>query len=201
MHMAIEARRWTLEEMHALPEDGNHYELIDGELLVSRAPAPRHEGPAARLARLLDRYIVEQRLDVVVYRPQSVFRIERRVEVEPDLQVRPELDETKDWEYQALPILVVEVHSPRSKRADLTKKRDVYMNAGIPEYWTVDPDERTVSVHRYGQEPARCDVSVIASLRGWTITKPPGLGARPAVAGGDDTLQFAAPFGTISSSA
>lgn len=152
LHMAIETRRWTLEEMHALPEDGNIYELIDGELLVSPAPAPRHEGPAARLAALLTPYVLEQRLGMV-YRPQAVFRIARRVELEPDLQVRAELDEDKDWEDQPVPLLVVEVHSPRSRLIDLTKKRDVYLGAGIPEYWTVDPEARTLTVHRAGREP------------------------------------------------
>jgi Uma2 family endonuclease len=152
MHMAIETRHWTLEEMYDLPEDGNIYELIDGELLVSPAPTPRHEGPATRLARLLDKYAQDEQLGFA-YRPQAVFRIGRRVEVEPDVHVRAELDEEKDWEDQPLPLLVVEVHSPRSRKVDLTKKRDVYLGAGIPEYWTVDPAERTVTVHRAGREP------------------------------------------------
>ncbi|MGQ0647188.1 MAG: Uma2 family endonuclease [Gemmatimonadaceae bacterium] len=65
MHMAIEARRWTLEEMHALPEDGNKYELIHGELLVTPAPTNDHETIASRLARLLDRYVESQHADVV----------------------------------------------------------------------------------------------------------------------------------------
>jgi Uma2 family endonuclease len=152
MHMAIKTGRWTLEEMHALPEDGNIYELIDGELLVSPAPAPRHEGPTARLSAILTPYVAHHHLGFV-YRPQAVFRIGREVEVEPDLQVRAELDEEKDWEYQPLPILVVEVHSPRSRKVDLTKKRDVYLRAGIPEYWTVDPEAKTVTVHRRDREP------------------------------------------------
>jgi Uma2 family endonuclease len=152
MHMAIETLRWTLEEMHALPEDGNIHELIDGELLVSPAPAPRHERAAARLARLHDGHAREQGIGFA-YRPQAVFRIGRRVEVEPDIQVRAELDEDKDWEDQPLPLLVVEVHSPRSRTVDLTKKRDVYLEAGIPEYWTVDPVARTLTVHRAGRDP------------------------------------------------
>ncbi|MDB4875265.1 MAG: hypothetical protein JWM41_1711 [Gemmatimonadetes bacterium] len=43
MHMATRTKRWTLEELHSLPDDGNKYELVDGELFVTPAPTPRHE--------------------------------------------------------------------------------------------------------------------------------------------------------------
>lgn len=153
MHMAIESRRWTLEEMHALPEDGNKYELIHGELFVTPAPTNRHETIASRLARLLDRYAEAQGLGLV-YRPRAVFRIDRDVEVEPDLMVRaPHPDRKGSWETAPLPLLVVEVLSPSSRTHDRVAKRKVYIDeADIPEYWIVDGDARTLTSCVRGRE-------------------------------------------------
>jgi Uma2 family endonuclease len=149
--MAIQARRWTLDEVHALPDDGNKYELIHGDLLVTPAPTPRHEGIATRLREMITRFVAEQRLGIV-YGPRAVIRIGRVVEVEPDLHVRAPIDERVDWEHQPLPILVVEVLSRGTRHTDLTRKRDVYLAAGIMEYWTIDPDARALTVHRPERE-------------------------------------------------
>ena len=44
---------WTLEELHSLPDDGNKYELVHGELFVTPPPTVDHEEIAARLDRVL----------------------------------------------------------------------------------------------------------------------------------------------------
>ena len=54
MHMAATKNGWTLEQLRSLPDDGNKYELIRGELFVTPPPADDHATIAARLARLLD---------------------------------------------------------------------------------------------------------------------------------------------------
>jgi hypothetical protein len=51
--MAAATKVWTLEELHSLPDDGNKYELIHGELFVTPPPTDPHETIAARLTRLL----------------------------------------------------------------------------------------------------------------------------------------------------
>lgn len=88
MHMATKLKRWTLEELHSLPDDGNKYELIRGELFVT----------------------------------------------------------------PPLPLLVVEVFSPTTRRRDQVQKHDFYMDAEIPEHWMVDPDRRVVTVGRPGED-------------------------------------------------
>src|SRR3954464_1486124 len=72
MHMATKLKRWTLEELHSLPDDGNKYELIHGELFVTPAPSDGHETISARLTRMLDPYVEAQGLGFV-YRPRAVF--------------------------------------------------------------------------------------------------------------------------------
>jgi Uma2 family endonuclease len=147
MHMATELKRWTLEELHSLPDDGNKYELIHGELFVTPAPTNDHETILARLTDILSPYVRANGLGRI-YHPRAVFRF-RGSEVEPDLMVRAEAPGIgNDWERAPLPILIVEVFSPSTFRRDQTFKKDFYEEAQIPEYWMIDPDRLQVTVVR-----------------------------------------------------
>lgn len=147
-------RRWTLKEVHALPDDQNTYELIDGELFVTPEPSgDRHGTICARLARILTPYVLAQNLGHI-YFPRSVFRVGLRVQVEPDLMVR--LDNTDPrgaWEKAPLPNLVVEVLSNSTGHYERTTKRNTYLLADIPEYWVVDARARTFTVFNADREP------------------------------------------------
>lgn len=147
MRMATESRPWTMDELHRLPDDGNRYELVHGELFVTPAPTDRHETIAARLGHLLVPYVEAHGLGLV-YRPRAVIRVGREAEVEPDLMVRqphPEADGA--WETAPLPILVVEILSGTTRRRDFGAKRVLYAEElRIPEYWIVDGHARTVTV-------------------------------------------------------
>ena len=152
MHVARAKRLWTLSELHGLPEDGNKYELIHGELFVTPAPTFNHETVGARLTRLLDRYVEENNLGFV-YHPRAVVRVGKHSEVEPDLMVRqPPHSRNQAWEDAPTPILVVEIESPTTRRRDRLYKRNFYAEVGIPEYWIVDSDDRTIHVVRLGHD-------------------------------------------------
>jgi Uma2 family endonuclease len=86
MAMPATTKRWTLEEVHSLPDDGNKYELIHEELYVTPPSSPGHDTTIARLTTLLVPYVVRNDLGLV-YHPRSVIRW-RGSEVEPDLMVR-----------------------------------------------------------------------------------------------------------------
>src|SRR5947207_146947 len=97
MAMPNTARAWTLEELHRLPDDGNKYELVEGDLFVTPPPSEDHETILARLHGLLWPYVVANNLGTV-YRPRAVVRI-KASEVEPDLMVRAErMRPKKSWE-------------------------------------------------------------------------------------------------------
>ena len=157
MHMATRVKRWTIEELHSLPEDGNRYELIHGELFVSPPPGETHETIAARLSRRLDPYVEAHGLGLV-YHPHAVVRFEES-QAEPDLFVRQtrtgrpkHAKVDADWLDSPTPILVVEILSPWSRRRDNEHKREFYLEAGVAEYWIVDPSSRSVRVVRPGRE-------------------------------------------------
>jgi Uma2 family endonuclease len=149
MHMAAAIKHWTLDELHRLPDDGNKYELVRGELFVTPAPSVTHEMILARLSQLIEPFVANHRLGFV-FHPRAVIRAQGS-EAEPDLMVRPAaIPSTRDWERLPVPILVVEVLSGTTRRRDLGAKRDFYVDIGVAEYWIVDPKEKTVRVVRAG---------------------------------------------------
>jgi len=153
MAVPIAARkRWTLRELHSLPDDGNTYELIHGELFVTPPPTDEHETIAAVLTRMLDPFVARNGLGLI-YRPKAVFRY-RGSEVEPDLMVRARAPRRirNDWERAPKPILIVEVLSPSTRRRDVEHKREFYMSIRIPEYWFVDPEARSITSVRPGKD-------------------------------------------------
>jgi Uma2 family endonuclease len=162
MHMATRPKRWTLAELHRLPDDGNKYELVRGDLLVTPPPSEEHETIIARLTRILDPYVAVHELGLV-YHARAVVRYDGS-EVEPDLMVRqpPTGAVRRDWENAPTPVLVVEVISGSTRRRDFGEKRGFYGEARVPEYWIIDAEHRSVLVVR----PNVPDV-VVTDRLGW----------------------------------
>lgn len=162
---------WTLEEVHSLPDDGNKYELLNGELLVTPPPSRDHETIGARLQRILDPFVARHALGLI-FRPRSILRI-KGSELEPDLMVQAEY--RGRWEDAPLPRLIIEIHSPSTRRRDLVHKRNFYMEVGIEEYWMLDPENQTLTAVRndradvtsgtlYAWHPAGVDASLTIEI-------------------------------------
>jgi Uma2 family endonuclease len=141
------ARRWTREEVLALPDDGNRYELVDGELFVSPTPRPAHQFAVLALSALLAPYVARHDLGVLMHLPADLDLASGQV-VQPDIFVAtPEAGRRiRAWEDVGIPRLVVEVLSPRTASFDRVQKRRRYLAAGVPTYWIVDLDARFVEV-------------------------------------------------------
>lgn len=138
-------RMWTLEDLERMPDDGNKYEVVRGELFVTPPPSAPHQDIIARLVRTLDRYLEEQGLGWV-HTARSVIR-RRGSETEPDVFVSHALG--ADWATTPTPSLVVEVLSRTTRRRDLNQKRAYYLeDVGVPEYWIIDRETRSVTVCR-----------------------------------------------------
>mgnify|MGYP001575004723 CR=1 FL=1 len=145
MAVSVATKHWTLEELDSLPDDGNTYEVIHGELFVTPAPTYDHETIAARLHRILEPYVERNGLGLI-FRPKAVIQ-RSDSQVEPDLQVcQPQANRKATWRTAPVPSLVVEILSPSTKRRDREHKRRFYMELGVTEYWIVDPEQETVAV-------------------------------------------------------
>jgi Uma2 family endonuclease len=162
MAVSLATRDWTLEEMHRLPDDGNRYELVRGELFVTPAPTDEHETILARLTRILDPYVAANGLGFV-YHPRAVLQFDGS-EAEPDLMVRqPHPRRKGQWATAPTPVLIVEVLSPYTRRRDREQKREYYLDAGVAEYWMIDAEVRSITVVRAG----RAD-RVVSELITWS---------------------------------
>lgn len=138
---------WTAEMVRALPDDGNRYEVVHGELLVTPAPRAPHQLIVTRLAIALGNYLGHHSGGVVLVSPADISWGREDVLVQPDVFVvaREEV-RTEDWKQMRTLLLVAEVLSPTTARADRFVKRRRYQDAVVPLYWIVDGDERQVEV-------------------------------------------------------
>jgi Uma2 family endonuclease len=145
MGMPHAAERWTAEQVRALPDDGRRHEVVDGELLMTPTPAWRHQEAIASLFVRLREWLGIHRIGHVIFAPADI-ELDRHTLVEPDLFVVPLVDGAKpaSWKAVGSLLLVVEVLSPSSARADRIVKLRRYQRAGVPEYWIVDPDGRVI---------------------------------------------------------
>jgi Uma2 family endonuclease len=130
--------------VRALPDDGNRYEVIDGELLVTPSPTERHQWAVSRLLVLLDGYVEAHGIGFALASPSDI-ELDREGMVQPDVFVKGLVGGrvVLGWNSGAPLLLFVEVLSPGTARADRTTKRMRFQRAGIPEYWIVDMDART----------------------------------------------------------
>jgi len=132
--------------VRALPDDGNRYEVVHGELLVTPAPRLWHQELTMRPLRAVGTYLDHEPVGHLLPSPADISW-GPDVLVQPDLFVAP-LDQvrTLDWKKVKDLLLVIEVLSPSSTRADRFTKRRLYQAHGIPWYWVVDGDQRVVEV-------------------------------------------------------
>lgn len=145
MGMPDVLERWTAAQVRELPDDGNRYEVVDGELLVTPAPRFDHQEAVAHLWRLLADYLHVVRIGHATLSPADV-ELDPHTLVQPDVFVVALVDgrRPKNWSDLRGLLLAVEILSPSSARADRTLKRRRFQRAGIPEYWVVDIDARLV---------------------------------------------------------
>jgi Uma2 family endonuclease len=137
---------FTADQVRALPDDGNRYEVVHGELLVTPAPRPRHQLIVTRLLVALSRYLEDEPVGQVFPAPADISWGPDTL-VQPDVFVAP-IDQarTLDWAKVKELLLVAEVLSPSSARADRFTKRLEYQRERVGLYWIVDADERRVEV-------------------------------------------------------
>ncbi|MBI2152688.1 MAG: Uma2 family endonuclease [Candidatus Rokubacteria bacterium] len=146
--MAGERVILTYKDYEALPADGRRYELHEGELSVTPAPSPRHQRIVGALHLMLAQHVNSRGLGEVFLSPIDCILSETTV-VQPDLVYldtgRGSLVSNRGIE--GPPTLVVEVLSPSTTEIDRSTKRQLYARHGVPYYWIVDPEARTVEAY------------------------------------------------------
>jgi Uma2 family endonuclease len=154
---AAAAKEWTVEMLETLPDDGKRYEIIDGELIVSPSPRPRHQEILWKLVVLVDAFIQKQPLWYGLTSPVDVIFSPRNV-LQPDLFLgrRTALGKAIESIDTRSLALAIEILSPSTARYDRNLKRKLYQRFKVPEYWIVDPDARLVE--RWKPEDVRPEI-------------------------------------------
>lgn len=174
--MSLLARPLTYEDLKAMPADGNRYEIVDGELIVSAAPNRKHQRWSYILTRWVGEVVDEGGLGEVYAAPVDVQLLADR----PQLIVQPDLIFIRRERLHIFgsdlvvgaPDLVIEILSPSTRTLDLTRKAQLYAEAGVVEYGVADPDEPSFHLYALGDgeyreiaaEAGRVRSAVVAGL-------------------------------------
>lgn len=139
--------RLTYADWLAFPNDSHRYEVIDGDLFVSPTPAIVHQRISRDIKFALLNFLKQNNAGEVLSAPVGVKLGDESI-LQPDLVVVLTQNASRIGEQIILgpPDVVVEILSPGTARRDLGIKRDTYQAAGVPEYWIVDPESRSVEV-------------------------------------------------------
>jgi Uma2 family endonuclease len=155
MAMPAQHTEWTVDMVRALPDDGNRYEVIDGELLVTPAPSLVHQRAVAELLDIVRPYTKAYRIGEALTSPADVIVYGPRKFVQPDLFVLPLVNRApvRAWTEVGRLLLAVEVLSPSTEHTDRGRKRTLYKEKAVPEYWIVNTGDRIVERWRPDNTP------------------------------------------------
>ena len=143
-----EYKRYTYEEYSSWDDD-KRWELIDGEPYAMSAPSQAHQEILSRLNYLLHRYLTDKPCIVL----PAPFDVRLNADagddtvVQPDLLVVCDKDKLDGKSCVGAPDLAIEILSPSTTIRDKVLKFRRYLQAGVREYWIVDPDSKSVTVH------------------------------------------------------
>jgi Uma2 family endonuclease len=148
--LASEKVRWTTADLELFPDDGKRYEIIDGELFVSRAPHWRHQNVADNVCTELKLWSRQTGLGDAATTPGIIFSDADHVIPDVVWASNERLEELLDesGHLTGAPELVVEVMSPGDERRDRELKLKLYSVQGVREYWICDHQQRKVEVYR-----------------------------------------------------
>lgn len=140
-------RRTTFryEDLRHMPEDGNRWEVLDGDLVCEPPPRPLHQVIVSNLLGILLPFVQGNNLGLVLTSPLGVVMSEENV-VQPDVVFIPagRLGILGEEEIRGAPALAVEVLSPSTRVRDCTVKVKIYERFAVEEYWTADPWRRRI---------------------------------------------------------
>lgn len=149
--MITRAKKLTYDDYCRIPPDGLRHEIIEGEEFVTPAPNLRHQDVLLKLARLLAEHVDKHGLGRVLIAPVDVVLSQDTV-VQPDLVFvsKAKASILTEDNIQGAPDLLIEVLSPSTESIDRGKKLARYEEAGVSEYWIVNPAAGMVEVHEFG---------------------------------------------------
>ena len=158
---------YSRADLDRMPDDGNRYELLDGEIVMSPSPHPRHQLMAVELLVSLHAACPDHLR--VVTAPLDVVLADNTVVVPDLVVVAPTAFD--DRGHNGPPLLAVEILSPSTRGQDLVRKKRIYEEAGISSYWILDPEVPSLTAWEL-REGRYVSVAAIAGDESWAATAP-----------------------------
>ncbi len=149
-----QSKIYTEEDYYNLPENVRA-ELIEGNLIYNQAaPSRIHQTILMELSGTIRDYLKSKSRPCRVYpAPFAVkLRKDRKTIVEPDISVICDKNKLTDRGCTGAPDWIIEIVSPGNSSHDYIVKLNLYANAGVREYWIVDPYKERIFVYRLEQE-------------------------------------------------
>lgn len=143
------------EQYWNLP-DGQRAELIDGRLYAMAPPSRIHQKILIELASTIHDHIKKNNGSCEVYPAPFAVNLDAEDKnwVEPDISVICDPDKLTDRGCEGAPDLIIEIVSPGSRRMDYLTKHILYANAGVREYWIVDPMKEHTIIYQFEKDDA-----------------------------------------------
>ena len=156
---SAQSKTYTEEDYYNLPEDVRA-ELIDGQIYYMSAPNRIHQEILMFLSKMIANYIDSKKGTCKVYpAPFAVklFENNDKTIVEPDISVICDPKKLTDRGCDGAPDWIIEIVSPGTASHDYIRKLNLYADAGVREYWIVDPREEKVLVYRLAEEEIKVE--------------------------------------------
>ena len=164
--MLLKKELYTSDDYWNLPE-GERAELINGQFYAMAPPSRIHQELVMELSATLRDYIKSHGGNCKVY--PSPFAVNLDAEdnnwVEPDISIICDKSKLTDCGCSGAPDLIVEIVSPSSRKMDYVWKAGLYMDAGVREYWIVDPVKECTTKYYFEEDSAPVIVPFSAELK------------------------------------
>lgn len=144
--------KFTYEDLQCIPPDRNRYEIVDGELFVTPSPITLHQRIVTNLSGELRQHVRKHHLGEIFVAPLDVvFSFSTVLEPDVIFVSRSRRAIVGEKNISGPPDLVVEVLSESTGKLDREIKPKQYALYGVPEFWLVDPLEKTVEILRLNE--------------------------------------------------
>ena len=140
----------TLEQYEALPEN-RRVEVFDGIVYDMASPSQIHQTLSMELSNILYNYIKSKKGSCQVFSAPFDVKLSDQplTIVQPDIMVICDKDKLDEKRCNGAPDFIIEIVSPSNPSDDYIRKLYYYKNAGVREYWIVDPRRKTVAVNYF----------------------------------------------------
>jgi Uma2 family endonuclease len=150
---------WTDEAFIALPDDGHHYEIVNGELIDMGNSGALHGYVCSLLLAALMGYVLPKKLGIILD-SSTAFKMKNGNKRSPDIAFFAKerlqgITELPSGFLEGAPDLAVEVLSPGNTVEEIHDKLVEYFENGTRLAWVIHPNEKYILVYRSGQEPDR----------------------------------------------